>query len=72
MKREFLLYPVREFERYSSRHEFDCLPESEQLSNLAIKNMVYDARHEKNERLRIIKYNRIEKLCIWYLSLYAE
>ena len=72
MKREFLFYPVREFERYSSRHGFDCLPQGEQLSNLAIKNMLYDARHEKNERLRAIKFQRVEKLCIWYLHLYAE
>ena len=72
MKREFLFYPVREFERYSNNHEFDCLLEGEQISNLAIKNMIYDARHENNERLRTIKFQRIEKLCIWYLSLYAE
>lgn len=72
MKRKFLFYPVREFERYSNKHEFDCLPEGEQLSNMAIKKMLYDARREKNDRLRVIKFQRIEKLCIWYLSLYAE
>ena len=72
MKREFLFNSVRQFERYSNKHEFDSLSEAEQLANIAIAKMLYDARREKNDRIRLIKFDNIEKLCIWYLHLYAE